>query len=444
MEALTTTPSLGDLETELAAYYAGIGVLLEECYMPGAGVRALGIEANGSARAAPLINVHATEIGKMLPVWARYAYEGVFSTGYSVQEIADNDGPFEQLSNMLNLLAADDPYFSLCIDAAEMCMPRPLVNGSLNDLLLRTRARAYLDTESSMEIRDLALLANMNERSVRNATASGELKIDSNGRVDNDEAKQWLAGRRGYTPSTFPTFPENMDVMPDSLNAVEIPNFLCIRLDKIWSPSYSSEFKPGKNNRQLIAEILSKEYPEWATYASEASEFSAKRLVEVTELPLNVKPSECESLAKLIKVDKTWFTFQVMTALFPNEMDLLMNPTNWQENEKDNEFSANAVTITLTAGMLANGYIDIPMSAKSLFPEDCFGGRGVNETADKVTLIYGSHQESTDIRIKSAKTISPRKRFGAWLNQELGARTGDRIRCERLGEREYKFTHIPS
>ena len=235
-----------------------------------------------------------------------------------------------------------------------------------------------------------------------------------------------------------------MDVMPDSLNAVEIPNFLCIRLDKIWSPSYSSEFKPGKNNRQLIAEILSKEYPEWATYASEASEFSAKRLVEVTELPLNVKPSECESLAKLIKVDKTWFTFQVMTALFPNEMDLLMNPTNWQENEKDNEFSANAVTITLTAGMLANGYIDIPMSAKSLFPEDCFGGRGVNETADKVTLIYGSHQESTDIRIKSAKTISPRKRFGAWLNQEWGARTGDRIRCERLGEREYKFTHIPS
>lgn len=50
----------------------------------------------------------------------------------------------------------------------------------------------------------------------------------------------------------------------------------------------------------------------------------------------------------------------------------------------------------------------------------------------------------TDIRKKSEKTISPRRRFTSWLNTELGAKPGDRIRIEKVNERTFSLNHIPS
>ena len=87
-------------------------------------------------------------------------------------------------------------------------------------------------------------------------------------------------------------------------------------------------------------------------------------------------------------------------------------------------------------------WADLPAAAKDLFPSISMGSRKEGDTGSEVELIYGSHRALTDIRVKSGKTISPRKRFSAWLNTELGARPGDRIRVEKTGERQYTLTHI--
>ena len=426
------------LETELAVFFAGIGVMLDECFMPGAGVRALGFtdESRGAARLVSKINVRATHIGKMLPVFERYAYEGVVSAGYSLRDLDESDSgsALELLRDMLNLLGNDDPYFDLCLDAAEMFLPYRIQRGKLKEMANRVDARNSLDTESSLTVSDLALLANMNERSVRNAIAAGELSVGEQGYVSHEVAVRWLQGRRGFKATEFLIFPQDLGELPDSLNAVEIPKFVKTRLRELWTP------KDGIRPDDGWAGMS--EHPDWIVAASNACSLSMDRLQEMTRLPLSIKPQECEELAQLMRVDKVWLTYQLMAALFPDQIDMLMNPAAWSAKATTTPADATSLTIVLTDKMIAHGYLDLPMSAKGFFPEDSFGDKPGNEVGGTVNFVYGSHRAASDIRVKSSKTISPRKRFTAWLNTELAARPGDRIRFEKAGPRDYLLHHV--
>jgi hypothetical protein len=70
-------------------------------------------------------------------------------------------------------------------------------------------ARQRLDEGRYLTFVDLALLANMDEKSVRNASnpkGKDPLKTVSEGSrtyVDSDEAKVWLSRRRGFKPTVF-------------------------------------------------------------------------------------------------------------------------------------------------------------------------------------------------------------------------------------------------
>lgn len=429
---------LESLETELAVFFAGIGVMLDECFMPGAGVRALGFsdEPMGAARLVSQIDVKATHIGKLLPVWERYAYEGVVSAGYTLRDMeeADSDSPLEFLRDMLNLLGRDDPYFDLCLDAAEMYLPCQIQRGKLKEMADRVDARNSLDTGNRLTVSDLALLANMNERSVRNAIAAGELSVGELGYVSHEVAVRWLQGRRGFKATEFLAFPQDRGELPDSLNAVEIPKFVKTRLQQIWTP------KDGVRPDDGWAGMSG--HPDWIVAASKAGGFSMDRIMEMTRLPLSIKPKECEELAQLMSVDKVWLTYQLMAALFPDQIDMLMNPAAWSAKTPATSADATTLSIVLTDKMIAHGYIDLPMSAKSFFPDDSFGNRPGNEVGSEVNFVYGNHRASSDIRIKSSKTISPRKRFTSWLNTELAAQPGDRIRFEKSGQRNYTLHHL--
>lgn len=102
----------------------------------------------------------------------------------------------------------------------------------------------------------------------------------------------------------------------------------------------------------------------------------------------------------------------------------------------------NSHTVTLTRSMLRNGHIDLPMSAKHLFPADSFGSRAKGDEGLPVELLFGGQCAMTDLRIKSAETISPRRRMYQWLNTELRATVGDRIRVERLGVRQFSLKPV--
>lgn len=434
-EYFETNGRVLQLERELACYYAGIAVLLEECYARGAGVRALGLKERSSyVRLAAEIDVKATDIGRMLPVWARYAYEGVMGAGYGPDDMDTGEGSLERLRDMLNLLRDDDPYFQLCLDAAQMDLPDNVEFGALKDLSERVTARHDLDTGASLNAATLALLANMSERSVRNAMlAGGDLKANSDGYVENAEAVRWLKGRRGFVQTTKRQFPSDANELPDALDAVEIPPFIHRRLKAVWGPADSQE-----------SAQLDPRYPAWVTQAARNSGLLPERILAGCELPLDIRPADCEAWAKALRVDRVWLTHQVMSALYPEQVDMLLNPQAWKAPHDAGAAKAptSAVTVTLTRAMLEHGYIDMPASASSMFPGDSMGGRQEGDTGASVVFIYGSHRAETDIRIKSTKTISPRKRFGSWLNDELNARADDRIRIERTGEREYTLTHL--
>lgn len=438
MKLQPTTDTLKQLEKELAIYYAAIGVLVDECYAPGAGARMLGLQdAQAGESMAPKIDVRSTRIGQMLPIWVRYAYEGVLSAGYSEAHVdPHDDDALERMRDMLYLLRTDDPFFEMCLAPAQGFSEEvPL--GGLREMVDLVIARANLDQGAAMTAGELALLANMSERSVRNAMGpGGELKTDVQGRVDNAEALRWLKGRRGFVATQKRSLPDALSEVPDDLAAVELPPFIAARLEAIWKTP-----EDEADNSFLIPGVAP-----WLMRASSECGLTSGRLLALGRLPLSVKPEECDALAKALKVDRVWLTYQVMNALYPEQCDMLLNPEAWREEaEAAPETSGlvlEGVTVTLTDKMLAHGYIDMPASAEGLFPADCFGTRETGDEGAQVELLYGGQQVMTDIRRKSAKTISPRKRFSAWLNNVVGARPGDRIRVEKTGDRQFTLTHI--
>lgn len=436
MDYLNTPPSLDALKKELALYYGAIAVMLEQCYRPTAGMRMLGLnEDEWATNGSDAIDVGATEIGKMLPVWYRYAYEGILSAGYSLSDVnTHDDGPLERLRDMIELLDHDDGYFIECLNAA---LPRSggiePGAGALANLGKHIVARSELDSGRDLALDQLVVLAKMNERSVRNAMVpGGELQANDRGEVPNQIARNWLNGRRGFVPTVFKEAvgASTADV-PDVLDMVELPPFVESRLQSLW-----------KSN-EIDHDDAAHPFERWVGRAARECGLPAARIWAASHLPFDIRPDEVPALARALRVDPVWLNHQVMSALFPDQVDMLLNPKVWATpHERVQPQTTQAITVTLTEGMLTHGYIDLPVAAKDLFPSISMGSRKEGDTGSEVELIYGSHRALTDIRVKSGKTISPRKRFSAWLNTELGARPGDRIRVEKTGERQYTLTHI--
>lgn len=427
--------SLAACHIELAAYLGGLAILANECIDESAGFRMLGLPTERrSGRLLDHVDASRTQLGQLLPVWFSYGHQGVLPAGYSTRSLGVDDGPMERLSDLLNLLRSDDPYFELCLDAAAGA---DAPKGHLQLLVDKVHARAALDEGQSLTVSDIAALAAMNERSVKNATSAeglGRLLVSADGFVSNEEAHRWLAGRRNYKPTERRRLPADWKTLPDSLDATEIPRFIELRLERL-APTWGNlkRFQHG------VA-------PEWAYEAAERAGLTTERVMAAASLPLDIRPSECQGLARMLEVDQIWFTHQVMSALFPEQVDMLLNPDNWRTTPTalvPADEGEASFTVELSAAMLKHGYIDFPAAAKSLFPADVFGSRKEGNTGAEVELIYGDHRETSDIRIKSEKTISPRKRFTGWLNRELGAKPGDRIRLTRTGERVYTLTHLP-
>jgi hypothetical protein len=77
------------------------------------------------------------------------------------------------------------------------------------DILSMGDARYALDSGSPLTLDRIALLANVDIRTVRNAVSAGDLSVDK-GSVDNSEARRWLHGRKGFKPTVFTNSAENL------------------------------------------------------------------------------------------------------------------------------------------------------------------------------------------------------------------------------------------
>ena len=429
--------TLASVKDGLSSYYLALGFLADECYQPEAGSRLLGTAPGTVVVSIAELPLDDTILGARLPAWYRYAVDGVASAGFRPHQLLTSDSDFERLKDLLGVINFRNPYFEefMGVIASEVSLEH------LARMVRLAEARAHLDEGHSLTVDELSLLADMNERSVRNATsAEGEsrLAVDERGVATNEEARRWLAKRRGFKPTQIRELRAAEEV-PDDLLGEEIPTFVRRRLRSLW--------------------LDGTDIPEDATWRAAAAKeagMSRERLDTVTKLPMTIVPQECGGLARAMRVDKRWFTLQVMTALYPEEVTLLLErehsaPAKSAERDVDlhavmgapaADGTADSIRVTLTETMLRHGYVDIPMSARSMFPDDAFGTRQAGDEGAKVELVYGGRREMTDIRQKSWQTLSPRKRFTAWLNTELGAKPGDGIDIRQTGPRQYTLTYV--
>lgn len=106
-----------------------------------------------------------------------------------------------------------------------------------------------------LTIHEVALLADMDERSVRNACnpkLPGALKTKQYGKrtlVHPEDAKAWLIGRKGYVPPREASPPPDLGT-PGEVAQLELPKALLERMQ-------SAAQRQGKSIEALLAQLLS-------------------------------------------------------------------------------------------------------------------------------------------------------------------------------------------
>ncbi len=99
------------------------------------------------------------------------------------------------------------------------------------EILTMGDARYGLDEGEAMSMERIALLANVDIRTVRNAVSAGDLIVEQ-GVIDNSMARRWLHGRRGFKPTVVSSSAENL-ALEDVKTAVDFGAFLKKQRERI-------------------------------------------------------------------------------------------------------------------------------------------------------------------------------------------------------------------
>lgn len=99
-------------------------------------------------------------------------------------------------------------------------------------------------------------------------------------------------------------------------------------------------------------------------------------------------------------------------------------------------------TITLIGSSIRNGRIYFPMSDVKFFPTDSLSDReGDGHKGVPVVFSAGEFVFEGVIRVSSSTRLSPERSFAKFF-KAVGAREGDALRVERVGDRQYTVRHI--
>ena len=304
-------------------------------------------------------------------------------------------------------------------------------------------ARYQLDYARHVTLPQIALLADVNERSVRNALhATGESMLaatrDEYGAlvVEKTEALRWLRGRRNFK-ETVRIGSWGSD-LPEKLDMDEIMPFLRNRLEERFSVEHL---------REVLS--LSDDEAENGRFDNAGSScgLSGEQVRKLFEQGIDeLSPDDCPLIAQILLIDKAWLTMQVMRARFPEAMKEIGPSRPTVSDRGISPFNEGEATldVMLTDAGIRKGYFDIERRyADRLFPADCFGSRGGDQKAEEVALHHDLKNSPymTDLRVKSEALVSPRKRFSAYFTAH-SAKAGDVLRIKRTGERTYELNYL--
>ncbi len=99
------------------------------------------------------------------------------------------------------------------------------------EILTMGDARYGLDNGAPLSIERIALLANIDIRTVRNAVSAGDLIVEQ-GVIDNSMARRWLYGRKGFKPTVVSNSSENL-ALEDIRTAPDFGAFLKKQRERI-------------------------------------------------------------------------------------------------------------------------------------------------------------------------------------------------------------------
>lgn len=436
---LPKDPKYFELETELSERIVYLAAFLDACLgegndqygqrllapLPG---KKIDIYFEDFEQGSPL-DLDKYKIGRNLPFFYEYAYHArcVQGIDWDDWDIDNSDQLFReflQLTDSFAVTSSTSNRFPQWGIACSLAKGEEWRKSGLWEMMELCDARHRLDFENSICVSDIAILANMNEKSVRNALrAEGEHKLQSldGENVESEEAKRWLKSRKtGFRETTFVNF--DTDSRPETLGYMEIAPFIRSRLDKLYDHKWRWD-KESESIGQSFGYTLDQIW----SIANNIEKFPIK---------------DTRKIAKMIKVDPVWFTEQVFTAFFPEQMEMILYKDEIQFESVINDKENPVIEISLTEKGIKNGYIDIPAKFTDFFPKDCFGDRATNTQGIPIELRFGSEVRSTDIRVKSSVTISPRARFGNYLNKELQAKSGDKIFITKVDERVYEIRFV--
>ncbi|MGZ3766999.1 MAG: hypothetical protein ACXVA2_20220 [Mucilaginibacter sp.] len=375
-----------------------------------------------------LLDLSKYKIGRNLSYFYIYAYharctQGIDWNDWDIDNVDQVFREFLELTDTFGVVSStgNDPEWGTMIYGPGRSKWR---KSGLWEMMNLCDARHRLDFDGEVSIADIALLANMNEKSVINALrAEGENQLLSEDGeiVKSSEALRWLRGRKsGFRETTFISF--DRDELPTSLRYMEIAPFIKSRLEKIYENSESF----------------------WCDEAASLLGYSHDQLWSIVVDDINNLPiKDTHRIAKVIQVDPAWFTEQVFTALYPEQMELILYKKEIDFELVTDEQEKPYIEVNLTEKGIKNGYIDISEKLSDFFPKDCFGDRASDKQGNPIELRFGSEVRNTDIRVKSSITISPRARFGGYFNKVINAKPGDTLRIIKVDDRVFEIKHIP-
>lgn len=219
-----------------------------------------------------------------------YAFDGVLPNGVNAEDI-ENGLPFKSISEMLELIGGADNL---------------RVSSYLYDVLDAAFARQRLDGGMTLTIKDVALLANVDERTVRNARSSKELeasKLDNKKNIDNKSALSWLNKRKGFNATKFPN--------------LETANFNDIKS----IPEFCAYLKLIRENLGIDSSNQ--------TWISEDKTVRVQDVMAMERGNLFLfSIDKCEVLSAFYNIDRVSFIIKVMDLFFKDELELIKNSLN--------------------------------------------------------------------------------------------------------------------
>ena len=220
-----------------------------------------------------------------------YGFYGVLPNGVNADDI-ENGIPLKTIMEMLELIGNKGTNQSKIV-----CY--------LYDILDAGLGRQRLDQGTNLTIINIALLANVDERTVRNAISAKELeatKLDNEISIDNKSAINWLSSRKGFNSTKFPN--------------LETTNF-----DDIKSiPEFGAYLKKIREN--LGIDISNQRW------ISEEKGIRKEHILGIEQGIFILSIDKCEVLSDFYNIDRSSFLLKVMGLFFKEELELIKNSLN--------------------------------------------------------------------------------------------------------------------